>query len=51
MSDCDLWMACTIIQKQIDCINGKKENIIVPSVAMRKIREREQTGSLCKDIE
>jgi hypothetical protein len=35
-------MACTILQKQIEGIDGKKENIIVPSVAMRKIREKLQ---------
>jgi hypothetical protein len=47
VDDCDLFMACTILQKQIDCINGKKENIIVPSLAMKQIREQlEQTGSL-----
>ncbi|CAF4887620.1 unnamed protein product [Rotaria sp. Silwood1] len=41
-TDSDLLMACTILQKQIDHINGKKENIIVPSVRMRQICEREQ---------
>ncbi len=39
-------MACFILQKQIQHIDGKKENITVPSVAMKRIREREQTGSL-----
>ncbi len=39
-------MACTILQKQIECIDGKKENIIVPSVTMKKIRQRQQTGKL-----
>jgi len=33
-----------VLQKQIERIDGKKENIIVPSVAMNKIREREQLG-------
>ncbi|CAF1218955.1 unnamed protein product [Rotaria sordida] len=42
VSDCDLFMACTILQKQIEHIDGKKENIIVPSMAMAKIRERNQ---------
>ena len=36
VSDCDLLLACTILQKQIEHIDGKKENIIVPSVAMAK---------------
>jgi hypothetical protein len=37
-------MACIIIQKQIEYINGNKENIIVPSVAMKKIRDQERTS-------
>ncbi|CAF1002385.1 unnamed protein product [Rotaria sordida] len=41
-TDSDLLMACIILQKQIDHINGKKENIIVPSIRMRQICEREQ---------
>ncbi len=44
VSDTDLLVACTILQKQIEYIDGKKENIIIPSVAMNKIREKEQTG-------
>ncbi|CAF0910069.1 unnamed protein product [Adineta steineri] len=42
VSDYDLWISCTILQKQIEGINGKKENIIVPSVTMRKLREKEE---------
>lgn len=38
----DLFLACIILQKQIDRIDGKKENITVPSVAMKRLREREQ---------
>ncbi|CAF0988621.1 unnamed protein product, partial [Rotaria sordida] len=41
-TDSDLLIACIILQKQIDCINGKKENIIVPSVRMQQISEQEQ---------
>ncbi len=41
---CDLFLACIILQKQIERIDGKKENIIVPSVALKKIRESEQAG-------
>ena len=37
-------MACLILQKQIDCIGGKKENIIVPNIAIKKLRERELAG-------
>jgi hypothetical protein len=32
-------MACSILQKQIEHIDGKKENIIIPSIKMKKIRE------------
>ncbi|CAF2615572.1 unnamed protein product [Rotaria sp. Silwood2] len=42
-TDSDLWIACTILQKQIDFINGKKENIIVPSVRMQRIRDQQQS--------
>jgi hypothetical protein len=45
VSDSDLFMACTILQKQIECIDGRKENITVPSVAMKKNREKEQAGN------
>ncbi|CAF4053363.1 unnamed protein product [Rotaria sp. Silwood2] len=38
-TDCDLLIACTVLQKQINFINGKKENIIVPSIKMRQLRE------------
>ncbi len=39
VTDSDLHMACMILQKQIECIDGKKENIIIPSIKMKKIRE------------
>ena len=32
-------MACIILQKQIEHIDGKKENIIIPSVAMKKFEK------------
>jgi hypothetical protein len=38
-------MACTILQRQIERIDGKKENITVPSVAMKRVREKEQAGN------
>jgi len=41
-------MACTILQKQIEHINGKKENIIVPSVAMKNSRKKMQAGNLSR---
>lgn len=43
-SPCDLFIACTILQKQIDHIGGKKENITVPNVAMAELYETEQTS-------
>ena len=39
-------MACTILRKQIEHIDGKKENIKVPSVTMKRIREMKEAGSL-----
>ncbi|CAF1259245.1 unnamed protein product [Rotaria sordida] len=44
-TDCDLLIACIILQKQIDHINGRQENIIIPSIKMKIIREKEQSGS------
>jgi len=41
-SESDLHMACIILQKQIEHIDGKKENIIIPSIKMKKIREEAQ---------
>jgi hypothetical protein len=45
ITDCDLLVACIVLQKQIDHINGNKENIIVPSIKMKMIREKEQSIS------
>ncbi|CAF1664745.1 unnamed protein product [Adineta ricciae] len=36
IDECDLVMAYMILQKQIDCIAGKNENIIVPHITMGK---------------
>lgn len=53
VSDCDLFIACTILQKQIEHIDGKKENITIPSVRMKQIREKNEasrqnpTSDLC----
>jgi hypothetical protein len=46
IDDCDILVAAMILQKQIELIDGKKENIIVPSERMNKIRERQQAGNL-----
>ncbi|CAF1575186.1 unnamed protein product [Adineta steineri] len=45
-SDTDLLIACIILQKQIIHIDGNKENIIVPSMRMKSVREKEQTQTL-----
>ncbi|CAF4301553.1 unnamed protein product, partial [Adineta steineri] len=37
VSDADLFVACKILQKQMQHIDGKKENIIIPSIAMSEI--------------
>ncbi|CAF1268054.1 unnamed protein product [Rotaria sordida] len=40
VSECDLYIACLILQKQIEHIDGKKENIVIPSIKMKQIREQ-----------
>ncbi|CAF1197190.1 unnamed protein product [Rotaria sp. Silwood1] len=44
VSDCDLYIACLILRKQIEHIDGKKENIVIPSIKMKQIREQNATG-------
>ena len=39
-SSSDLYIACVILQKQIEHIDGKKENIVIPSIKMKQIREQ-----------
>ena len=46
--ECDLYVACLILQKQIECIDGKKENIIIPWIKMKQIRE--QTTNIIQPI-
>jgi hypothetical protein len=41
-------MACMILKKQMEIIDEQKENIIVPSVTMKRIREQQQTGNLSR---
>ncbi|CAF1122919.1 unnamed protein product [Adineta steineri] len=40
ISECDLYIACLILQKQIKHIDGKNENIVIPSIKMKQIREQ-----------
>ncbi|CAF2769311.1 unnamed protein product [Rotaria sp. Silwood2] len=42
VSDTDLYVACLILRKQIEYIGGKKENIIIPSIKMKQIREQSE---------
>jgi hypothetical protein len=35
----DLHMACLILQRQIERIDGKRENIVIPGIRMKQIRE------------
>ncbi|CAF1340798.1 unnamed protein product [Rotaria sordida] len=46
VSDCDLFIVCIILQKQIEHIGGNKNNIIIPSVKMKLIRDRQHSDSL-----
>lgn len=50
VSDCDLYIACMILLAQIECINGRKENIKTPSVELRKIRDQQQQSGIMKNI-
>ncbi|CAF0990665.1 unnamed protein product [Didymodactylos carnosus] len=45
-SDIDLFMACLILQKEIEIINGKKENIIIPSQKLQKISEKNKQEAM-----
>ncbi|CAF1373933.1 unnamed protein product [Didymodactylos carnosus] len=50
VSDCDLMMACTILQKQIDYIDGKKENIVIPNVYMKKLCENVEKERIVSEM-
>jgi hypothetical protein len=45
---CDLYLACVILQKQIEHIDGKKENIVISGIKMKQIRE--QNGEFLRRI-
>ncbi|CAF1498127.1 unnamed protein product, partial [Rotaria sordida] len=40
--ECDLYTACLILQKQIEHIDGKKDNIVIPSIKMKQVREQNE---------
>ncbi|CAF4923132.1 unnamed protein product [Rotaria sp. Silwood1] len=44
VNDSDLLVACIVLQKQIDHIQGNKDNIIIPSVQMKLIHEKQQSA-------
>ncbi|CAF0794885.1 unnamed protein product [Rotaria sp. Silwood1] len=52
VSECDLYIACLILQKQIEHISIKKEKVVIPSIKVKEIREqnaarmREQTATV-----
>ncbi|CAF1023344.1 unnamed protein product [Didymodactylos carnosus] len=39
-TDSDLYLACLILQKQIEIIDGKRDNIIIPSKKLQEIIEK-----------
>ena len=40
VSGTDLYVACLILKKQIEHINGNKENIVIPRIKMEQILEQ-----------
>jgi len=46
VNDCDLYIACQIRQKQIELIDRKKTNIIIPSIALKDIYDQRQISLL-----
>ncbi|CAF1565547.1 unnamed protein product, partial [Didymodactylos carnosus] len=48
-SDSDFHMACMILQKQIEIIDGKKENIIIPSEKLQDIRNKNKQAPQLKE--
>ena len=44
VEDTDIYVACQILQKQIDIINGNKDNIIIPKVKMVQILRQNAAG-------
>ncbi|CAF4274227.1 unnamed protein product [Rotaria magnacalcarata] len=49
VNEYDLFIACTILQRQIEHINGNKDNIIVPSIKMQSIIEHERSDKLIQE--
>ncbi|CAF0856265.1 unnamed protein product, partial [Didymodactylos carnosus] len=45
-SDSDLYMACLILQKQIEIIDGRKENIIIPSKRLLELTEKNKREAI-----
>jgi hypothetical protein len=39
-SDCDLYIACLILQKQIEQDDNGEEYIVIPSIKMKQISEQ-----------
>ncbi|CAM2703323.1 unnamed protein product [Rotaria socialis] len=49
VNEYDLFIACTILQKQVEHINGNKDNIIVPSIKMQSIIEEGRSDTLIQE--
>ncbi|CAF0754876.1 unnamed protein product [Adineta ricciae] len=44
VSDCDLYIACLVLQKQVEHIAGNKNKVVIPSVKMKEDQEKKQPG-------
>ncbi|CAF3394703.1 unnamed protein product [Rotaria socialis] len=49
VNEYDLFIACTILQKQVEHIIGNKDNIIVPSIKMQSIIEEGRSDTLIQE--
>ncbi|CAF1407773.1 unnamed protein product [Rotaria sordida] len=49
-SDRDLYIACLIHQKQIEHIDDKKDNIVIPSIKMKQIREQNSEFNTARSL-
>ncbi len=41
-NDCDLRIACEILEKQIEIIDKQKKNIVIPSISLKEMYEKGQ---------
>ncbi|CAF1321524.1 unnamed protein product [Didymodactylos carnosus] len=50
LSDSDLYMACLILQKQIEIIDGRKDNIIIPSKRLLELTEKNKRETIMAQL-